>query len=74
MRISQMTEKMLCQNKHKLYIGWDTGTVYEKPCVNLATKYTVDRYGIFYLCEECYNDDTKRRLNSDSLTIRKDGV
>ena len=65
---------MLCQNKHKINIDWDAGTVSEQPCSNIASKYTVDKYGIFYLCEECYEDDTKRRLDSHKLTIRKDGV
>ena len=69
-----MTEKMLCQNKHKIYIDWETGSLSERPCSNIANKYTVDKYGIFYLCEECYEGDTKRRLDSDKLTIRKDGV
>lgn len=63
---------MLCQNKHKLYIGWDTGTVYEKPCVNLAETYTVDKYGIFYLCKECHKEECKRRIQSSNLTLKKD--
>jgi len=64
-----MTEKKICENNHKIYIGWETGTVYEKPCVNMATKYTVDSFGIFYLCDECYTDDCKRRIDSDRLTL-----
>ena len=67
-----MIEKILCQNKHKIFIEWETGTVYEKPCINLAEKYTVDKYGIFYLCEECYDDDCKRRIESSHITLRKD--
>ena len=69
-----MIEKILCQNKHKLYIGWETGTVYEKPCINLATNYTVDKYGIFYLCKECYEDDCKRILDCKELTLINKGV
>lgn len=64
-----MIEKKLCENNHKIYISWETGTVYEKPCVNIATKYTVDSFGIFYMCEECYADDCKRRIDSDRLTL-----
>lgn len=64
-----MIEKMMCQNNHKIYISWEAGVVYEKPCVNIATKYTVDNFGIFYLCEECYKDDCKRRMNSEWLSI-----
>ena len=66
-----MTEKMLCQNKHLLFIEWETGTVYEKPCVNLATNYTVDNFGVFYLCEECHKDGVKRRLDCQNLTLKK---
>lgn len=65
-----MIEKKLCENNHKIYIGWETGTVYEKPCVNIATKYTVDSFGIFYMCDECYADDCKRRMDSHKLTIK----
>jgi len=64
-------KKILCQNDHRLYIGWDTGTVYEKTCVNMATNYTVDRYGIFYLCKECFDEKCKRRIDSSHLTLRK---
>lgn len=66
-----MIKKILCQNDHRLYIGWDTGTVYEKTCVNMATNYTVDRYGIFYLCKECFDEKCKRRIDSSHLTLRK---
>jgi len=65
-----MTEKMMCQNNHKIFVDWETGTVYEKPCVSLATKFTVDNFGIFYLCDECYSDDCKRRMDSHKLTIK----
>ena len=67
-----MIEKILCQNKHLLFIEWETGTVYEKPCVSLATKYTVDKFGMFYLCEQCYGDGVKRRLDCQNMTIKKD--
>jgi hypothetical protein len=67
-----MIEKKLCENKHRLYIEWSTGTVYEKPCVHLAKKYTVDKYGIFYLCDECHAEGTKRRLDSRNITLKKD--
>ena len=63
---------MICQNKHRVYISWEEGIVYEKPCVEIATKFTVDNFGIFYLCEECYKDDCKRRIESDNMTLRKD--
>ena len=66
-----MIEKILCQNEHKLYIEWNTGTVYEKPCTNLANKYTVDNYGIFYLCEECHSEGCKRRIDSSDMTLKK---
>ena len=64
-----MTENKLCENNHKLFIDWETGTVYEKVCVSIATKYTVDSFGIFYMCDECYADDCKRRIDSDRLTL-----
>ena len=67
-----MIEKILCQNKHKLYISWEAGVVYEKHCINIATKFTVDSFGIFYLCAECYEDDCKRRIQSDNMTLKKD--
>jgi hypothetical protein len=67
-----MTEKMLCQNKHLLFIDWENGIVYEKPCVDLAEKYTVDKYGIFYLCKQCHKDGCKRRIESKNLTLKKD--
>ena len=67
-----MIEKILCQNKHLLFIDWEAGTVYEKPCINLSTKYTVDSIGMFYLCEECHKDGVKRRLDCQNMTIRKD--
>lgn len=67
----QMIKKMVCENKHLLFIEWETGTVYEKPCVNLATKYTVDSFGIFYLCDECHKDGVKRRLDCQNTTMKK---
>lgn len=65
-----MIKKMLCENDHVLFIEWETGTVYEKTCVNIATNYTVDKYGIFYLCKECYDEGCKRRIDSKNLTLR----
>ena len=67
----QMIEKMLCQNEHLLFIDWESGTVYEKPCVNLAETYTVDKYGIFYLCKECHDNGCKRRIESHNMTLKK---
>lgn len=67
-----MIEKMLCQNKHVLFIDWEIGTVYEKPCVSLAETYTVDKYGIFYLCKACCKEGCKRRIESKNLTLKKD--
>ena len=65
-----MKEKRMCQNNHKMFLDWENGIVYEKPCVSLATKFTVDSFGIFYLCDECYLDDCKRRMDSEKLTIQ----
>lgn len=64
-----MIEKMKCQNNHKLVIDWEGGTITDRKCVNIATKYTLDNFGIFYLCEECYQDDCKRRIDSEKLTL-----
>jgi len=66
-----MIKKILCQNKHKLFISWEAGIVYEKPCVNIATKYTVDSFGIFYVCNECHEEGCKRRLDSTRLTYKE---
>lgn len=67
-----MIEKIICQNKHKMIIDWEGGLVSDRPCVNEATKYTVDKYGIFYLCDECHAEGTKRRLDSRNMTLKKD--
>ena len=64
-----MIEKIKCQNNHKMIIDWDNGTIYDQPCINLATKYTRDNFGMFYLCDECYKDDCKRRMDLDWKTI-----
>ena len=69
-----MIEKKQCENKHKMIIDWEGGFIADRPCVNDATKYIVDSFGIFYLCEECYKDDCKRRIDSDSLTLKNKGV
>ena len=67
-----MMKKTICQNNHKIFCDWENGTVNEKPCSNLATKFTVDSFGIFYLCDECYLDDCKRRIDSEKLTIQNE--
>lgn len=64
-----MIEEMKCQNQHKMIIDWEGGFITDRPCINKATKYTIDSWGIFYLCEECYIEDCKRRIESDSLNI-----
>ena len=69
-----MIEKQKCENNHKMIIDWESGYICDRPCVNDATKYIVDSFGIFYLCEECYKDDCKRRIDSDSLTLKNKGV
>lgn len=69
-----MVEKKKCENQHRMIIDWESGLISDRPCINVATKYTVDNFGIFYLCEECYKEDCKRRINSDSLTLRNKGV
>jgi hypothetical protein len=62
---------MKCQNNHKLVIDWENGAITDRKCINIATKYTLDNFGIFYLCEECYQDDCKRRIDSEKLTLEK---
>ncbi len=69
-----MIEKKKCENQHKMIIDWESGYICDRPCINDATKYIVDSFGIFYLCEECYKDDCKRRIDSDSLTLKNKGV
>ena len=64
-----MIEKQKCENQHKMTIDWEIGVVSDKPCTNNATKYTIDSFGMFYLCEECYKDDCKRRMDSEWLSI-----
>ena len=65
-----MIEEMTCQNKHKMIICWETGFITDRPCINKATKYKVDKYGIYYLCDECYKDDYKRKI-STNLTMKE---
>jgi len=67
-----MIEKIKCQNNHKMIIDWEGGLITDRPCINEATKYTVDSFGIFYLCEECYKEDCKRRIKSDAMTLGED--
>jgi hypothetical protein len=69
-----MIEKKKCENQHKMIIDWESGYICDRPCVDDATKYIVDSFGIFYLCEECYKDDCNRRIDSDSLTLKDKGV
>ena len=69
-----MIEKKKCENQHKMIIDWESGYICDRPCINDATKYIVDSFGIFYLCEECYKDDCKRIIDSDSLTLKNKGV
>ena len=47
-----MIEKIKCQNNHKMTIDWEGGIITDKKCTNDATKYTLDSFGIFYLCDE----------------------
>jgi beta-phosphoglucomutase-like phosphatase (HAD superfamily) len=54
-----------------MIIDWEGGLIDDRPCINKATKYTVDSFGIFYLCDECYKEDCKRRMDSDSMTLKK---
>ena len=64
-----MIEKQKCENRHKMVIDWESGHICDRPCINIATKFTVDNFGMFYLCEECYKDDCKRRIDSEWLSI-----
>ncbi len=64
-----MIEKQKCENKHKMIVDWEAGHIADRPCINDATKYTVDNFGIFYLCDECYADDCKRRMDSEWMSI-----
>ncbi len=64
-----MIEKMMCENKHKMIVDWESGYIADRPCTNEATKYTVDNFGMFYLCDECYADDCKRRIKSEKMTL-----
>lgn len=72
--VKNMIEKMTCQNNHKMVIDWESGTISDSPCKNVATKFTVDNFGIFYLCEECYKEDCKRRIDSETMTLKNKGV
>jgi len=69
-----MEEKKKCENQHKMIVDWEGGLISERPCAEIATRYIVDNFGIFYLCEECYQDDCKRRLDSETLTLKNKGV
>ena len=69
-----MVEKKTCENQHKMIIDWESGFITDRVCLNTATKYTVDSFGIFYLCEECYAEDCKRRMETENLTLKDKGV
>ena len=69
-----MIEKQKSQNNHKMIICWEGGYITDLPCTNDATKFTVDNFGIFYLCDECYTDDCKRRIDSEWLSISDEDV
>ena len=69
-----MVEKKICENQHKMIIDWESGLITDRPCINVATKYTIDNFGIFYLCEECYKEDCKRRMDSEWLSISEEDV
>ncbi len=69
-----MIEKQKCENNHKMIVDWEDGLVADRACINEATKYTVDNFGIFYLCDECYDDDCKRRMDSEWLSISEEDL
>lgn len=69
-----MIEEMKCQNQHKMIIDWEGGLITDRPCINKATKYTIDNFGIFYMCDECYAEDCKRRIKSENMTVNQKGV
>ena len=69
-----MVEKKICENQHKMIIDWESGFIADRACTNIATKYTIDNFGIFYLCEECYTEDCKRRMQAENLTLKDKGV
>lgn len=54
-----------------MVIDWESGFITDRPCINDATGYIVDSFGILYLCNECFEDDFKRILNSQDLTLEK---
>ena len=69
-----MIEKQKCENRHKMVVDWEAGLITDRPCINDAAKYTVDNYGIFYLCDECYADDCKRRIDSEWMSISDEDI
>lgn len=69
-----MQEKQKCENQHRMIIDWEGGYICDRPCNNIAQTYTVDTFGIFYLCNECYNDGTARRIDSENMTLKRKGV
>lgn len=69
-----MIEKKKCENNHKMVVNWGEGHISETVCTNDATRYKIDSFGIFYLCDECYEDDCKRAINSETMTLKKKSV
>jgi hypothetical protein len=53
-----------------MIIDWEGGLIADRPCINRATKYIVDNFGVFYMCNECYKDDCKRRIQSEQMTLK----
>ena len=58
-----------CQNQHKIIFDTEGGLIADRPCINEATGYIVDSFGILHLCSECYEDDFKRMIKSDKMEI-----
>jgi len=52
-----------------MIIDWEGGFITDRPCINIATTYTVDSIGIFYLCQECYKEECKRVIKSEVFTL-----
>ena len=69
-----MIEKKKWENNHKMVVNWGEGYISEAVCTNDATRYKIDSFGIFYLCDECYEDDCKRIINSETMTLKNKGV
>lgn len=63
-----MTEKMKCEN-NIMVIDWESGYICDRQCCDDATTYTVDKFGIFYLCRKCRENNPTRYLGAENLTI-----